>query len=419
MSAMSPEVALFNAALGLSSPWQVTQVRFEPTEKVLHLYLDFPAGSKFACPDCGKACPVYDSEADRVWRHLNFFEHQTFLHARFPRIECKVCTFKPGVKTIEAPWARPGSGFTLLFEAYALLLCRQMPVRAAAAYLNEHDTRLWHLVEHHVEKARADRNLQAVRSVHVDETSRRSGQEYVTLFVDGDTDAVLLVTPGKDSAAIGAFSEELQTHGGTPEQIASFTMDMSPAFESGVTYRFPQASQIIDRFHVMQIANEAVDKIRRAEMREHAELKKALKSTRFVWLKNPEHLTEPQKQTLATLCAVHPELRTVQAYESKMALRKLWEQKDRVRAEAYLKDWCQKSEGILPGIVATVRKQAARILTYFTSGRRTNALMEGINSLVQATKARARGYRSDRYFKWIIYLTEGNLKLQLPTPNSG
>jgi transposase len=416
MSVPSPEVALFTAALGLAPPWQVTKVRFEPSQKELHLYVDFPKGSRFACPECGAMCSVYDSDTDRVWRHLNFFEHQTFLHARFPRVNCPTC----GVHTIEGTWARPGSGFTLLFEAFALLVCRQMPVRAAARMLGEHDTRLWHLLGQYVDKAQRARDFGSVRAASVDETARRSGQssqDYVTLFADGDTDAVLLVTEGRDSAAIGAFSEALKAHGGTPEQIDSFTMDMSPAFESGVTHCFPQATQIVDRFHVVKLANEAVDKIRRAEVRKQPLLKK----TRFLWLKNPEHLTVPQAQTLQSLCSSHPELRTVQAYQSKRSLQRLWEQPDKARAATYLANWCRHSETIpiLGEVVATVRKQADRLLNYFTTGHRThrtNALMEGINSLVQAAKARARGYRSDRYLKWIIYLLVGRLQIPFPLP---
>src|SRR5437763_12157136 len=107
---------LFQTALQLPEPWQVTEVRFDPEAQELHLVLDFPPGSRFPCPDCGTAVAAYDTDPDRTWRHLNFFQHRTLLHARFPRVECRTC----GVKTVEAPWARPRSGFTLLSEAFAL-----------------------------------------------------------------------------------------------------------------------------------------------------------------------------------------------------------------------------------------------------------------------------------------------------------
>jgi transposase len=104
---------LFRVALGLAEPWVVSKIEFSQEKHQLDLWLDFPAGSRFACPQCERPGVVYDT-AERTWRHLNFFQHKTFLHARQPRIECP----DHGVKTIEVPWARSGVGFTLLMEAF-------------------------------------------------------------------------------------------------------------------------------------------------------------------------------------------------------------------------------------------------------------------------------------------------------------
>src|SRR5579862_2595342 len=93
---VAPELALFTMALGLTPPWQVVQVNFDKEAHELHLYVDFPQGNRFACPECEASCSVYDSDPDRLWRHLNFFEHKTFLHARLPRVACPHC----GVKTV-------------------------------------------------------------------------------------------------------------------------------------------------------------------------------------------------------------------------------------------------------------------------------------------------------------------------------
>lgn len=101
---------LFRIALGLADPWVVGKIEFSEDRRKLELWLDFPSGSRFACPECGRGgCGVHDS-SERVWRHLNFFEHQTLLHARQPRVKCP----DHDIKTVEVPWARPGSGFTLL-----------------------------------------------------------------------------------------------------------------------------------------------------------------------------------------------------------------------------------------------------------------------------------------------------------------
>jgi transposase len=102
---------LFQLALGLTSPWKVMRSEFSAGDGQLDLYVDFPSGSRFACSECGReGCGVHDTKAE-TWRHLDFFQHRTFLHARTPRVTCPTC----GVHKVSVPWARAGSGFTLLF----------------------------------------------------------------------------------------------------------------------------------------------------------------------------------------------------------------------------------------------------------------------------------------------------------------
>jgi transposase len=130
---------LLQLALALVPPWLVTRSDFDAAARRLDIHIDFARSSRFACPNCGAAdCPAYDSEA-LTWRHLNFFQHQAYLHARVPRVRCTNC----GVKKVSVPWAREGSGFTLLFEALTMALVSAMPVKAVARLVGEHDTRLW------------------------------------------------------------------------------------------------------------------------------------------------------------------------------------------------------------------------------------------------------------------------------------
>jgi transposase len=144
---------LLQLALGLTPPWTVTGADFDADRRQLDIHIDFPAGSRFACPQCGAAgCPAHDTAA-MSWRHLNFFQHQAYLNARVPRVKCEAC----GVRKVSVPWARDGSGFTLLFEALVMAMIRAMPVKAAERRVGEHDTRLWRVIHHYVEEARARR----------------------------------------------------------------------------------------------------------------------------------------------------------------------------------------------------------------------------------------------------------------------
>ena len=175
---MSETLDLFKAALGLAEPWRVTRSDFDVARGRLDLYLDFPRGARFGCavPGCEQgSCPVHDTE-DKTWRHMDFFQYKAFLHARVPRTRCP----EHGVHLVEVAWARPESGFTLLFEALQIEFATAMPVARVAAMTREHDTRLWRLLEHHVAVQLEKLSFADVRRVGMDETSARKGQDYVT-----------------------------------------------------------------------------------------------------------------------------------------------------------------------------------------------------------------------------------------------
>jgi transposase len=164
---------LFQLALGLTSPWKVMRSEFSVCDGQLDLHLDFPAGSRFVCAECGReGCGVHDTRAE-TWRHLDFFQHRAFLHARTPRVICPRC----GVHKVDVPWARAGSGFTLLFEAYVLALAKAMPIANIAERMGEHDTRLWRIVDHYVWEAVEKQDLSELRQIAADETSARRGHD--------------------------------------------------------------------------------------------------------------------------------------------------------------------------------------------------------------------------------------------------
>ena len=238
------DISLLQLALGLAPPWTVTGSDFDAEARRLDIHLDFAAGSRFTCPGCGAAdCPAHDTER-MTWRHLNFFQHQAYLHARVPRVRCVRC----GVKKISVPWAREGGGFTLLFEALVMALVSAMPVNAVARLVGEHDTRLWRVIHHYVERARARTDLAAVTRVAIDETAARRGHHYVSLFVDIDRARVIFATEGKDAATVAAFADDLTAHGGDPDAVAEVCIDMSPAFIKGTGDSLANAAITFDKF---------------------------------------------------------------------------------------------------------------------------------------------------------------------------
>ena len=400
------EVELFQMALGLADPWRVVRSSFDVEKSQLDIKIDFPRGSRFRCPVCGELCAAYDT-SDKTWRHLSFFQHEAYLHARVPRVKCDAC----GVKQIGVPWAREDSGFTLLFEAFIMSMVKVMPVNNVAEKVNEHDTRLWRIVLHYVEKARDRSVFSDVIRAAFDETSARKGHNYVTLFSDLDTRRVIFVADGKDSSTVEAFAADLKAHGGDPEAITEVCIDMSGAFIKGTAEHLPNAQITFDKFHAVKIVNDAVDQVRRGEQKTRPELKK----TRYIWLKNSTNLTQPQQETLGNLSKSN--LKTARAYQMRLTFQDLYSQPNRADGEAFLKKWYfwMTHSRLQPMIDAakTVKRHWDGILRWFDS-KIANGFSEGINSLIQAAKAKARGYRSTRNLKAMIYLIAGKLELQLP-----
>ncbi|HEY4229299.1 MAG TPA: ISL3 family transposase [Thermoanaerobaculia bacterium] len=417
---------LFEAALGLTPPWKIEKVTFDPKAEgggAVEIRLTFPRGAKFPCPGCQAPSSVHDTHEQR-WRHLNFFQYRAYIVAPIPRTDCP----EHGVKTFSGvSWAREGSGFTLLFEALVMLVAREMPVAALARMTGEHDTRLWRLIQAHVEDARERVDMKDVRELVVDETSRARGHDYVSLFVEpGKEEArVLFVADGRTHDTFKTFCSDLRAHGGEPGKIRDVCMDMSEAFQKGAAENLPGAKVTFDRFHVMKLVGEAVDEVRRLERAEQP----ALKGTRYTWLKNPGDLTGSQFAGLIRLSELN--LKTTKAYQMRLNVQEAWTRRDAATARRLLKEWCgwvaraaRPAKGTVRSglepmarVARTIREHLRGILNYFRR-RLTSGVIEGINSMAQAARARARGYRSAETFKAMIYLIAGRLQFNLPSLTS-
>ncbi len=398
---------LFEIALGDISPWQIVSIDFETGEssqKELHIRLDFPAGSTFL-DYSGAFCKAHDT-SNHTWRHLNFFEHHCYLHARVPRIKSS----DGSVKTIGVPWARRNTGFTLLFEAFVMSLIElEMPVVSVARLVGEYDQRIWNIFKHHVKKARANTDYSDINRVGIDETSFRRGHNYVTLGVDLDTARVFDVTEGKDQETIGVLAAFLEENGLPSDKIEQVSIDMSPAFIAGCYEYLPNAAITFDRFHVTKVVNKAMDDLRRIERQECRELK----NHKYTLLKNIENLSDKKFDELLELITLYPKLG--EGYRLKELLREFWSFNNTKMAEKFLKDWCKQADksGIFPFQKAanTIRAHWSGIINYVKS-KISNGILEGINSKIQLAKRRARGYRNKDNFMNMILFTCGKLNFR-------
>jgi hypothetical protein len=237
---------------------------------------------------------VHDTQSKR-YRHLNFFQHECFLEVRVPRVKLP----DGSVRLIEPVWAGKLSGFTLLFEALVLCLCREMPFAAVARLVGESWHRVAAIAEHYVELAVAQADFSAVRELAIDETSKARGHDYVTIAADAERRAVIFVTETREVQAIEGLAADLTAHGGDPQAVRAVSIDMSPAYIKGVATHLPNAAVTFDKFHVIAHASHALDLTRRAEQKRDPQLK----GLRWTLLKDRSRLSQTRRADLDTLLA--------------------------------------------------------------------------------------------------------------------
>jgi len=399
---------LFQKAIGLVKPWYIKEVRFTVEEKRLDIYVDFIKGTKFSyteTPESGAAgeFSAYDT-TQKTWRHLNFFQHECYLHCRVPRIKLENGT----TRIISPPFAGLSNGFTLLFEALLLQLCKGMTIAEVGRLTNESAHKLWEMLDRYIQSGRDLSDYTAVKKIGLDETAITRGHNYITLFVDMEKKAVLFVTEGKDSETVKKFVSDFENHHGEAENITQASSDLSPAFIKGITENLPNACITFDKFHVIKLINKAVDQVRREE----AQTQPILKKSRYAVLKNEQNLTPTQKEKREEITLSKLNLKTLRAMHMRENFQAVYTAETKEDFNKLLQKWYYwATHSKLPAMIhvaKTIKKHWDGIVSWYDT-RINNGVLEGINSLVQAAKAKARGYRTFKNFANIVYLLKGNL----------
>lgn len=403
---------LFEAALGVNSPWYVRETHFDADARTLTICVDFRAGSRFSHPEAAGEHPVHDTQTKR-YRHLNFFEHECFLEVRVPRVKLP----DGSVRLVEPPWAGKLRGFTLLFEALVLSLCREMPFAAVARLVGESWHRVAMIAERYVELALAQADHSDIRELAIDETAKARGHDYVTLAADPARRAVIFVTETREAQAVERLAADLTAHGGDPEAIEGVSIDMSPAYIKGVEAHLPNAVITFDKFHVIAHASHALDLTRRAEQKRDPELK----GLRWALLKDRSRLSDARRADLDALLANLTTKRTARAWQYREDLRAILDRKQINVVRQLLRQWCtnvmRSKVEPMKAVARMIRSHLEGIVAWARS-RMTNGFLEALNSLFQAAKRKARGYRRLSTIRTIIFLIAGKLDFRTLNPHA-
>jgi len=252
---------LYRHLLGVENPWFVSEVQLDVKEQRVDVWIEHPKGLQWPCPECGTGGTLHDHAEERVWRHLDSCQFQTFLHARPPRVVCS----EHGVRQVRLPWAGPHARFTVLFERFAIEVLRHTTIQAGRQILRISWDEAWHVMERAVQRGLRRKPERIIAQLGVDEKSVGSGQDYVTVVCDLERSTVEEVTEGNNCRSLEIYFERLTDK--QREGIEAVAMDMAGGYIKAVSGSLPEGREkiVFDRFHIMKLMNEAVDRVRREE----------------------------------------------------------------------------------------------------------------------------------------------------------
>ena len=253
-------------------------------------------------------------------------------------------------------------------------------------------------------------------------TLLKSLYDYISIFLSPSTfkhnsGRVLHIEHGKGKITVEAFGKTFQTFHGIKNKITDITSDMCHGYRNAMQKLFPDALLTVDKFHVLAKSADMVDKVRKSEMHSKDVSKTtALSGSKYIFLKNPDNLTDKQANKLEELKGLS-NLDTLIAYDYHMRLKAIYDKcTDYEDAAFWLEHLIYEMAGSnIPAIRSegkSLARNAIEILNYFVH-RKTNAILEGFNSRISIIKNRARGFRTMKNFMNMIYFCLGDFDFPL------
>lgn len=369
-----------------------------------------PRSYKHRCPCCSySSWFTYDGE-QRLWRHIALGRWKVYLKYRICRLRCPV----HGVITEAVPWAEPGSRFTRDFEDLVAWCAQKMDQTAVTRLLHIAWATVGSIIERVVERKLNTDRLNELYAIGVDEVSYRKGHKYLTVIADHLGADMIFATEGRTKKAVGEFFDELGPQ--RAEQLVAVTMDMAAPYVEEVQERAPNAELAFDPFHVVKLANEAVQEVRREEIRDTKgqPIAQILKDARWSLLKAPESQTATDQIRLSEVAVLNQ--RVYRAYLLKEELRALYTC-SMEGAESHLDAWLSwaSRSRLAPfvRVARTLRQYREGVLAAIRLGL-SNGRLEGLNNKVGVIKRRAYGFHSASALIAMIYLCCSHLPLTLP-----
>jgi len=365
--------------------------------------------SKPVCSDCGSDGSTYDHQAERRFQFVPLWGMAVCFTYAMRRVDCGSC----GVKVERVPWADGKSPVCYSFKLYLASWAKTLSWQEVGHRFGVNWYQVFEAVKFVVTWGLAHRDMSGVEAIGIDEIHQGKGHKYLTVVYQlcGPVRRLLYVGRGRKSEALGGFFEQMGPDwcGG----LKHICTDMWKAYLKAIKKYAPEAVHILDRFHVMKLLGDAVDKIRRREARELNEHGlDLLKGLKYVFLKRPENLTESQEEALHGV--MNKRLRTVRAYLWKEKFQLFWGYSSPYHARRYLHRWCRGAmHSRLPEIkkfVKTLRKHEPLILNWFRAKKAfSSGAVEGLNRKINLVTRKSYGFRSPEVLEIALFHTLGHL----------
>jgi len=403
------DTEFYKNLLGLPDSWRVGKVTLDMAASRVDVWVEGAAGAKWSCSECGKGAPVYDHAEERVWRHLNTCQCQTFLHARLPRTKCS----DHGVHQVLAPWAGPGSQFTLLCETWLIDTLKECDISGVSRLTGTSWDESWGVMAKAVARGQARKQRRIPEYLSIDEKAFAKRHRYETLICDLKRGTVEHIVEDRKQESLESYYQQFIME--ERASVKAVAMDIWDPYIAATRAWIPQADEkiVFDHFHVTRQVTEAVDKVRRQEHKALlVEGNEQLKGTRYLWLANEENVPDWRKEEFAAIRQTN--LKTGRAWSIKESLRRFWSYRYAKSALGYFRRWYYWAthSRLAPIVQAakTLNRHLPNILTYFKH-RISNATAEGLNSKIQMVKEMACGFRNREHYRTAIYFHCGGLEL--------
>ncbi|HIJ97441.1 MAG TPA: ISL3 family transposase [Desulfuromonadales bacterium] len=384
-------------------------------EEALVIDIKPRSNSKPVCPECGKRGKTYDTQPARLFEYVPVWAFKVFFQYSPRRVLCPVC----GIRVEEMPWGFGKEHMTFSYQVYLARWARRLSWKETATIFKTSWDSIFRAVQFVVDYGLANRNLDGVTEIGVDEIAVFKGHKYLTLVYQLNAGARRLLWCGPDrriKTLLRFFWEFGKERSAMLKYVCS---DMWAPYLKVLAKKAPNALNILDRFHIMRKFNEAIDEVRRNEVKlfKAANQENVLEKGRWLILKRPENLSEKQTSRLQDLLKLN--LSSIKAYLMREDFQQFWNYQRYDFADRFLENWVTRTLQTdlepMKKVARMLRNHKPMIHNWFKAkGRLSSGAVEGLNLKAKLTIRKAYGFRSIKCLQVALYHTLG----ELPEPNS-